>query len=205
MPTTRTNKQYSNSNSNQIAYAKYVGDVPTAPSSNIFDVTLEAEADTAPSTFGTSHTPLVNATYVGKVSDEKKDTKLTATVTPFSQALGPQAATAYLQPTTTTATTTTAQYYPPGAAALTGNEVLALLKEQRKCKQLAARVVGGVLGGLLLGPIGALALGWGQGAIVKSTNRRRERVLRAQYEREGRLDQPVAAVQFHFRRRGRRE
>lgn len=210
MPARIINSQYDNND--QVAYAHYVGNAPTAPSA-IYDVSsTEAAANTSPSTYGASYTPLVNATYIGK-EPEKKDTP--ASAQPFLQALGSQTAPipqAYTQPqnthpattTTPTVTTTTTSPIQYPSNTVTGNEYLALLKQERKQKTVTAGVVGGVIGCILLGPLGAVAFGWGNAAITKKLRKRQERILRAEFERQGRLDTPIVTIPMHLRRQRRR-
>ena len=189
-----------NNNNNQVAYAHYVGNAPTAPS-DIYNVSIESEADTIPSTYGSVNTPIVIATPVGKVHPRK------TTQPPFSQALNTPATTSTHattptansrppRPNTTTTTTTTAQ---PPPNSITGNELLRLMKQNRKRDTVRAGILWGTVGFLILGPIGAVALGAGLAVSTKSTLKREERILRQELESQGALGRSVA-VPVHLRR-----
>lgn len=169
----------SNNNTPQLAYAQYVG---TAPS-DVYDI-----ADPIQSTYGSTNTPIVNATLAPE-QPPKKDTP------PFSQALNHPTKPTTRPPnhghTTTTAT-------PMPSNTVTGEEYLRLLKEDRKKRTVASGFVGGAIGCLFLGPVGAVIGGTASAVITKKSRKRQERYLRDQLQQQGALDKPfVARIRRH--------
>lgn len=75
---------------------------------------------------------------------------------------------------------------------ITGEELLSRLKKQRKKATARSGIVGGLVGFLFLGPIGALGIGVGSAAMTKHRLKRREKALRHQLE--GRLNHPLPVV-----------
>lgn len=179
----------SNSTTPQLAYAQYVG---TAPS-DIYDVAIEAQA--IQSTYGSTTTPIVSATLAQE--QPPKDTSMP----PFSQALNsPTKATT---PSTKNShgtrppkhghntTTTTATPFPSNT--ITGEEYLRLLKEDRKKRTVTSGFVGGAIGCIFLGPVGAVIGGTASAVITKKSRKRQERYLRDQLQQQGALDKPFVA------------
>ena len=75
---------------------------------------------------------------------------------------------------------------------ITGEELLSRLKKQRKKATARSGIVGGLVGFLFLGPIGALGIGVGSAVMTKHRLKRREKTLRNQLE--GRLNHPLPVI-----------
>ena len=75
------------------------------------------------------------------------------------------------------------------AGTITGHDLLARLKDHRKKATTKNAMIGGVIGFLFLGPIGALGVGAGTAAVVKHRLKKKEKSLRRQLD--GRLDRPL--------------
>lgn len=78
------------------------------------------------------------------------------------------------------------------AQTITGEELLSRLKKHRKKATVRSGLVGGLVGFIFLGPIGALGIGAGSAAMTKHRLKRREKSLRNQLD--GRLNQPLPVV-----------
>jgi hypothetical protein len=170
MPTRTSNNNY------QVVYAQYVGCAPTAPS-DIYEYDFACAAD------GSRNSPLVTATPVGKIhakiEAEHFANALNVPVkTPYGTSYSPP-----LRQTATTLTTSTAtvSLTHPGNA-ITGNEVLRLMKKDRKRQTLSAGIVWGAVGFLILGPVGAVVLGGGLAITAKRSLKKQERSLREQFQ-----------------------
>ncbi|CAB9503116.1 expressed unknown protein [Seminavis robusta] len=72
---------------------------------------------------------------------------------------------------------------------ITGDELLFRLKQHRKKATMRSGVIGGVIGMIFLGPIGALGVGAGSAIFTKCKLKRKEKSLRLQLQ--GRLDEPL--------------
>lgn len=75
---------------------------------------------------------------------------------------------------------------------ITGDELLSRLKQHRKQATIKSGFIGGIVGLLVLGPIGALGIGAGSAVITKHRLKRREKSLRKQLD--GRLHQPLPVL-----------
>ena len=75
---------------------------------------------------------------------------------------------------------------------ITGDELLSRLKKHRKKATVRSGLVGGLVGFIFLGPIGALGIGAGSAAMTKHRLKRREKSLRNQLD--GRLNQPLPVL-----------
>jgi hypothetical protein len=93
--------------------------------------------------------------------------------------------------------TVTAQPVPPmkrqakkaRIAAESGEELLAQMKRHRKAATVNSGLCGGLVGLILLGPLGALAVGAGSAMVTKHSLKRKEKALRKSLQ--GRLHEPV--------------
>ena len=84
------------------------------------------------------------------------------------------------------------------ANTITGEELLYRLKRHRKKATMKNGLIGCVFGMVLLGPLGALGVGFGSACFTKHRLKRREKALRHQLE--GRLDQPLPILSQNCRR-----
>lgn len=75
---------------------------------------------------------------------------------------------------------------------ITGAQLLARLKRNRKQATVRSGVIGGIVGLFLLGPIGAVGFGVGSAVLTKHRLKKREKTLRKLLE--GRIDQPLPVV-----------
>ena len=181
-------------NSNdQVVYAQYVGSAPTAPN-DIYEYDFSIEPDIASSTYWSGNSPIATATPVGKVPTKNGvGSSADASNMPIESPCGascPQP----VRPTATILTTTTITAVPPRypCNTITGNELLRMMKEDRKRKTLGAGIVWGAVGFLILGPIGAVVFGGGLAITAKRSLKRQEQALRQQFQNDGTLDKPVA-------------
>ena len=78
-----------------------------------------------------------------------------------------------------------------GAAVGSGEDLLRQMKQRRKVATLNSGIWGGVVGLLLLGPVGAVGIGYGSALLTKHSLKRREKIIRKRLE--GRLHEPVYA------------
>ncbi|CAB9502545.1 expressed unknown protein [Seminavis robusta] len=74
----------------------------------------------------------------------------------------------------------------------TGEELLRRMKMQRKAATVNSGLWGGLLGLILLGPVGAVGVGAGSAIMTKHSMKRREKVLRKRLE--GRLHEPMFLI-----------
>jgi hypothetical protein len=102
----------------------------------------------------------------------------TTTMVPYSESLPPQSS-------ETTGTTTTHSSVP--------RPDFERMKKARVRGQIAAGAVGAVGGFMLLGPIGALALGVTGNKVTKAVTKRREKRLKEDYLQQVQLEQESAA------------
>lgn len=200
MPTRTSN------NNDQVVYAQYVGCAPTAPSDIYeYNFATEPEAYVACAADGSRNSPLVTATPVGKIHAKNEaehfaDALNVPFKTPYGTSYSPP-----LRPTGNILTTSiaTVSLTHPGNA-ITGNEVLRLMKKDRKRQTLSAGIVWGAVGFLILGPVGAVVLGGGLAITAKRSLKKQERTLREQFQNQGTLDQLVAIPVGLSRRQRRR-
>lgn len=75
---------------------------------------------------------------------------------------------------------------------ITGQELLTRLKEHRKKTTARSAMIGGIIGFLFLGPIGALGAGVGTAVVTKRRLKKKEKSVRRHLN--GRLDQPLRIV-----------
>jgi hypothetical protein len=75
---------------------------------------------------------------------------------------------------------------------ITGDELLRRLKGHRKKATMRSGIIGGVIGMIFLGPLGAVGIGFGSACYTKSRLKRREKSVREQLK--GRLDQPLQVL-----------
>ena len=78
------------------------------------------------------------------------------------------------------------------------------MKRDRKVRTTRAGVLGGVVGFVILGPIGAVGLGAGIAIATKRSLKRKEQNLRQKFENQGTIKNHVA-VPLDLRRRYRKE
>ncbi|KAI2494258.1 hypothetical protein MHU86_20276 [Fragilaria crotonensis] len=195
-----------NNNNDQVVYAQYIGSVPTAPSDIYeYDVSIEHDADVAYCAHAATSAPIAVATPAGKIPPKTKPSSFADA----NSSTKPPTVGSYSQPDRPTATilttaTTTTVPPPHPCNAITGNEFLFLMKKDRKRKTLGTGILWGTVGFLILGPIGAVALGGGLAIATKQSLKRQERTIRQQFENQGTLDKPVATSTYLSRRQRRR-
>ena len=215
------------SNNDQVVFSQAsspstAGIVPTAPS-DLYDVDVEPFADSRLSTrFGSVKFPVATATPVDyEPVKQNEDVYVPVICIPIGPSGGTTSSNPPLRPTTTTTTIATTTTPNPTEVAITTtstvvpppnphdtipvHELLRLMKESRKRKTVVVGVVGGIVGLVILGPIGAIALGAGLAIATKSYLKRHELAIRRQYQNS--LDQPVAIpseLKSRLRRANRR-
>ena len=187
-------RMYNNNHNDQVVYAQFIGSVPTAPSDIYeYDFSIEQEADAAYSSHSSTNAPIAVAAPAGKIPPKNESESFADALNVSTQSPNAASHSKPVRPTATIlSTTTTTTVSPPHPChSLTGNELLLLMKKERKRRTLGTGILWGAAGFLILGPIGAVALGGGLAIATKQSLKRQERAIRKQLENEGTLDKPV--------------
>lgn len=86
-------------------------------------------------------------------------------------------------------------HYRQQYGAMTGDDLLWQMKQQRKRSTFQSGLWGGLFGLIILGPVGAIAVGAGAAIVTKSSMKRREKQVKQQLA--GHLHEPLSASTSH--------
>jgi len=127
-------------------------------------------------------TPFAKADYLDSPMPPEQEIALAMTMNEPPTLVAAESMDSMTKPECNVATTLTI----PASNPMNNNKPpkLVRMKERRKRRTFVVGIVGGTIGLVLLGPIGAVAGGFGSALITKSIGKRRERRVATRLERE---------------------